>query len=291
MDVNVDKNSYIPDSQENVVFNALKNTNVSFVLILLIIIAIYIGIFFLVGNLSSENTNPSIKMFIIILEIVLWISLIGIVYINIKNYDHENSNFKIKMENLFNTKLANLKVETKTKKENEKSDKPNKPNKSDKEECKDNNSNKEVFHIANNLYSYQEARDVCEKYDATMANYEQIERAYNNGANWCSYGWSKDQLALFPTQQELYNELKKIPGHQHDCGRPGINGGYIKNKNVRFGVNCYGIKPKKNEKDEIYMQSIKSLPISSQDKKEENNIVAPFNKNEWSKYNKTNNKS
>ena len=66
MDINVDKNSYIPDSQENVVFNALKNTNVSFVLILLIIIAIYIGIFFLVGNLSTDNTNPSIKMFIII---------------------------------------------------------------------------------------------------------------------------------------------------------------------------------------------------------------------------------
>jgi len=281
MDINVDKNSYIPDSQENVVFNALKNTNVSFVLILLIIIAIYIGIFFLVGNLSTDNTNPSIKMFIIILEIVLWVSLIGIVYINIKNYDHENSNFKIKMENLFNTKLANLKVETK--KENDEKHK-----KEDKEECKDNNSNKEVFHIANNLYSYQEARDVCEKYDATMANYEQIERAYNNGANWCSYGWSKDQLALFPTQQELYNELKKIPGHQHDCGRPGINGGYIKNKNVKFGVNCYGVKPKKNEKDEIYMQSVQSLPISSQDTKEKssNYIVAPFNKNYWSKYNK-----
>ena len=242
MDINVDNNSYIPDSKENMVFNALKNTKFSFVLILLIIIAIYIGIFFLIGSVAQENSNSGVKIFIIILEIILWAMLIGIVYINVQNYNDENYSFKMKMENLFNTELTNLKVNAKTKETKETKDSEG--------ECeKDSDTDKEVFHITNNLYSYQEAKDICEQHNARMATYEEIERAYNKGANWCSYGWSKDQLALFPTQQELYNELKKVPGHEHDCGRPGINGGYIQNKNVRFGVNCYGIKPKPDDKD------------------------------------------
>ena len=66
MDINVDNNSYIPDSQENIIFNTLKNTKVSFVIILLIIIAIYIGIFFLIGNMAQENSNPGVKIFIIV---------------------------------------------------------------------------------------------------------------------------------------------------------------------------------------------------------------------------------
>jgi hypothetical protein len=27
------------------------------------------------------------------------------------------------------------------------------------------------------------------------------------------------------------------------CGRPGINGGYFANPNIKFGANCYGVKP------------------------------------------------
>ena len=75
-----------------------------------------------------------------------------------------------------------------------------------------------------------------------------IERAYNNGGNWCSYGWSEDQLALFPIQKSVYNELKQIKGHEHDCGRQGVNGGFMKNPLLKFGVNCYGTKPEINEK-------------------------------------------
>ena len=39
----------------------------------------------------------------------------------------------------------------------------------------------------------------------------------------------KDQMALYPTQKKTYNKLQTIKGHEHDCGRPGINGGYIAN--------------------------------------------------------------
>jgi len=45
------------------------------------------------------------------------------------------------------------------------------------------------------------------------------------------------------TQYEKWANLQTIPGHEQDCGRPGINGGYIANPNVQFGINCYGYKP------------------------------------------------
>ena len=31
--------------------------------------------------------------------------------------------------------------------------------------------------------------------------------------------------------------MQKIEGHEHDCGRPGVNGGYIANPNVNFSRN------------------------------------------------------
>ena len=86
--------------------------------------------------------------------------------------------------------------------------------------------------------------------------------------------------------------MKKIPGHEHDCGRPGINGGYIKNPNVKFGVNCYGIKPKKNKKDEEYMIALNNTPVvnnqdgsttqDAEDIEQKKRLVAPFNNTTWS---------
>ena len=94
---------------------------------------------------------------------------------------------------------------------------------------------KQVFNIPGNYYSYEDAKAMCKAYGADLATYKQIEDAYENGAEWCNYGWSAEQLALFPTQQQTYDHLQKIPGHGRDCGRPGMNGGYIANKNVKFG--------------------------------------------------------
>lgn len=102
----------------------------------------------------------------------------------------------------------------------------------------------EVFNIPQNIYTYDNAEALCKAYGAELATYDQIESAYKSGAEWCNYGWSADQMAFYPTQKTTWQKLQKIKGHKHDCGRPGINGGYIKNPNVRFGVNCYGNKPK-----------------------------------------------
>jgi hypothetical protein len=152
---------------------------------------------------------------------------------------------------------------------------------------------KQVFHIPENIYSYEDADALCKAYGAELASYNEVESAYENGAEWCSYGWSKNQLALYPTQKKTYKKLQKIKGHEHDCGRPGINGGYIANKNVRFGVNCYGNKPEADAKDQEYMDKAKLIPISQKDIKLRERIdkfkrhlpsvlVAPFNKINWS---------
>lgn len=101
---------------------------------------------------------------------------------------------------------------------------------------------KQVFNVSNNLYNYEEAQKVCAAFDASLATYNQVEAAYNNGGEWCNYGWSDGQMAYFPTQKDTWEKLQKNPNTKHACGRPGINGGFINNPYVRFGANCYGIK-------------------------------------------------
>lgn len=152
----------------------------------------------------------------------------------------------------------------------------------------------QVFHIPGNKYTYRDAKALCKAYDARLATYEEIENAYNNGGEWCSYGWSADQLALFPTQKSTYDALSAIEGHQNDCGRPGVNGGYIDNAKVRFGVNCYGHKPKITPKEQKAMQNHSSYPLTHEeivlDKKTAKYRakladieVSPFNGTTWSR--------
>lgn len=151
---------------------------------------------------------------------------------------------------------------------------------------------KQVFNIPGNYYTYDSAKALCKAYGSELATYQQVEDAYKNGGEWCNYGWSDKQMALFPTQQNTFNNLQKIKGHEHDCGRPGINGGYIANPNVKFGVNCYGNKPKITQDEEELMKIASPYPKTMQDiefqkkvdywKNQLNDIlVSPFNYNRW----------
>lgn len=101
----------------------------------------------------------------------------------------------------------------------------------------------EVFNIGNNMYTYDDAQSVCKSFGARLATYDEVETAYTKGAEWCNYGWSDGQAAYFPTQKDTWTELQKSESTKHSCGRPGVNGGFIDNPDVRFGVNCYGKKP------------------------------------------------
>lgn len=123
----------------------------------------------------------------------------------------------------------------------------------------------EVFNIGNNMYTFDDAQSVCQSFGARLATYDEVESAYTKGAEWCNYGWSDGQAAYFPTQKSTWQELQKSESTKHSCGRPGVNGGYIANPNVRFGVNCYGKKPKPKPADLAALSSGKNIPKTPED--------------------------
>ena len=157
---------------------------------------------------------------------------------------------------------------------------------------------KEVYNVSNNLYNYEEAQAICKAYGADMASYDQLEQSYEDGAEWCNYGWSDKQMIFFPTQKKTWNELQKNENTKNNCGRPGVNGGYMSNPYLKFGVNCYGVKPSPTAEDllEMKAQREKIYAKTTEDKELEKKVdywkqnstkllnLNSFNNNEWSKY-------
>lgn len=156
----------------------------------------------------------------------------------------------------------------------------------------------EVFNVSDNLYTYDDAQAICTAYGAKLATYDQIEDAYNNGAEWCNYGWSDGQMAFFPTQKETWNKLQQTKNRKNDCGRPGVNGGYFGNPLLRFGVNCYGKKPPPSQADLDRMAANKDInvPHSEEDVVINNKVnywrqnmgnllvLNSFDRTQWSEY-------
>ena len=259
------------------------NTNMAnplIITLLVFIIIIYFVLFASLGNnIESMNAPSSSKAS---LEILLWGVFLVIIIINGMNY-FLNVNIITSIKNLFSGEPEiDITVERET--EGQITGSSSVP------ELK---FEKQVYHIPGNKYTFDDARAVCKAYGNRLANYKEIENAYQNGADWCSYGWSEDQMALFPTQMERWERLQKIEGHENDCGRPGINGGYIANPNVRFGVNCYGYRPKITSQEAEMMKNIPLFPKTQKEldfqkrieywkNKIANIVVSPFNSNNWS---------
>ena len=151
----------------------------------------------------------------------------------------------------------------------------------------------QVFHIADNKYGFEDAKAICAAYGSRLASIKELDDAYNNGADFCSYGWSDGQMALYPTQYEKWEKLQKIEGHEHDCGRPGINGGYISNAAVRFGVNCFGVKRPITEEETDAMRSTSLYPKTQKETEFDKRVdywrknmtdlsLSPFSQTQWS---------
>lgn len=136
--------------------------------------------------------------------------------------------------------------------------------------------NEEVFNIANNIYTYDDAQAACKSFNGRLATYDEVEKAYNDGGEWCNYGWSDNQSIYFPTQKKTWNDLQKNETHKNDCGRPGVNGGFIDNPNARFGVNCFGVKPKPSEKELQYMNTSKTTVIPKTPEEIASNLKVEF---------------
>lgn len=151
----------------------------------------------------------------------------------------------------------------------------------------------QVFNLPENKYTYEDAKAVCKAYGARLATYEDMTEAYDKGADWCSFGWSDEQMALFPTQQEKWDKLQKMKGHEQDCGRPGINGGYVYDPSMNYGVNCFGPKPSITKSE---MELMRATPFYNKTMNEikfdekvnhwrsklDHVELAPFNHDNWS---------
>ena len=70
--------------------------------------------------------------------------------------------------------------------------------------------------------------------------------------------------------------------------------GFINNPNVRFGVNCFGHKPKITPEERNLMSNMTNVPLTPEEKELENKtkyyksklkdiLISPFNKNKWKK--------
>ena len=156
---------------------------------------------------------------------------------------------------------------------------------------KENNS---VFNISRNIYNYEDAEPMCKAMGAELATYEQVLEAYKKGADWCNYGWVKGQMAVYPTQEKTWQKIQEGPAsNKFSCGRPGVNGGFFDNPELKFGVNCVGKRPIENETSDLQNLSEFIVPPTTEqiefDKKVHkfreglgNVSVLPFNKDQWS---------
>ncbi len=149
----------------------------------------------------------------------------------------------------------------------------------------------EVFHIADKSFTYDEAEAVCAAQDATLATLEQVIEAYNAGAEWCSYGWSAGGMALYPTQKATWDALQREvdPAKRTGCGRPGVNGGYF-DPMTKFGVNCFGFKPKGDFKPPAPLPGVDKTAFDAMvarfKEMAKSMTMAPFSRQEWSGYGK-----
>ena len=145
----------------------------------------------------------------------------------------------------------------------------------------------QVYNIRDNIYTYKDARAVCKAHGGRLASLDQVIEAYHKGADWCNYGWSEGQLALFPTQKKSWEKLQGDSKRRTECGVPGVNGGYFRDKKYLFGANCYGPKPEAKP-HEKYKNNYNVDPldnrISYYKKQLDTTKILPFNSNKWSQY-------
>ena len=280
--MNIELNNGMPNLYDG--FNKkISNANPIVLIVITILIIFYYVIFHTLGA-STESTasfsgvTRSAAESISGTEILFWALFIFLVTINGLQYFFD-IDIKAQIRNLFSpTPEVDITIDSKKEQE---------------VDILELTKPKEVFNVPGNKYTYEDAKAICKAYGSRLASYNEVEKSYEEGGEWCSYGWSEDQLALFPTQQKTYDELQKRKGHENDCGRPGINGGFIANPNVKFGVNCYGYKPSITELERNSMNNIDPFPLTKKEKDFEKRVeyykrkipeikISPFNNTEWS---------
>ena len=246
-------------------------------------------------SFSGEPNNSSLTMSFVtnLLSVIIVIIFIVLLVINGTQY-YFGVDIVAKIKDYFGKNTESEKEKEEKEEKKEKEEKNKNENKKIFPTIRKPVLKKEVFNIPGNYFNYDDAKSLCQAHGARLATYNQVEDAYNNGAEWCNYGWSEGQMALFPTQKTTYNGLQKIKGHENDCGRPGVNGGYMANPEIQYGVNCYGYKPKMTKEEEDLMNTSTPYPKTEKDLDMERRVnywktkldeilVSPFNYKNWSR--------
>ena len=276
MEVSLNSNNEMPYSYDYLNYIG-KNSYVFFIFII-VIIGYYI-IFSYLGT-SPETISNSSNSSLNILEIILWGVFILLILLNSITYIF-NTSITASLKNIFTT-TPQVDIVL---------DNPSPSNVSSN--IPEITRKQQVFHIPQNKYTFDDSKAICSAYGGRLATYKELEDSYKDGADWCSFGWSDGQMAFYPTQTDKWTNLQNIPGHEHDCGRPGINGGYIDNPNVRFGVNCFGYKPKISQKELQQMETTPLYPKTNKEIDFDKKVdywrsklseisISPFNNSNWS---------
>lgn len=270
---------------------SMLNLNIS--PIILVFFLVILIIFYIIFNtfVSNSNSNEAPKGFGI-LFIIIWCIFLILIFGNALKYLFD-LNLKAIMKDLMKP-IPQLNLHLNSDKGKKYDDYEYGECEGEKEEEEEGADKKEVYHIPRNIYTYDNAKALCKAFDGRLAKINEIEEAYDSGAEWCSYGWSDKQMALFPTQYKSWKKLQKQKGRENDCGRPGINGGYMKNTSLKYGVNCYGKKPKITNIEKQLMQIKNPVPVSEDERNFNKKVdyykhrlpsilLSPHDKKKWSK--------
>ena len=219
---------------------------------LIIVLIVYYLIFLFLGTSNSDTKSFSRSIF----ETLLFGIIIILIFINGITYFF-NINIGTEVKNLFSTEpelIINKKKVTQP-------------------TCdislniqQEPISEKEAYHIPGNNFTYNDAKAVCKAFDGDIATFNQLRDAQKKGASWCSYGWSNDKLALYPTSEYDWKKLQETSDKKYSCGLPGINGSYLDNPYVKLGANCYGVKPYKSKLESDVLTDDYNIPKSEKEK-------------------------
>ena len=203
------------------------------------------------------NSYSSLEILLFIIMFVT-IALIGTHYFL-------GINLTATLQNLFEKKEVDVAIVQPTK---------SKPTNSD-------TSKEQTYHVQGR-FDYMNAKAICKAYNGQIASFKQVSDAYDHGAEWCDYGWADDNMVLYPTQYKSWKSYQE--GDKEKCGRPGVNGGYNNHLFQKFGVNCFGKKPKLHgpmPKQVVPQEGIDKR-VEYWQSKLKTLTVAPFNYKEWS---------
>lgn len=252
-----------------------------------------IPFFYFIIYLCEIPMDPFNKLFIILFwEIITWLTFIFFLIVDTFHYL-----FKIEILVVL-YELFSGKKEDKKPEEDKKPDVVPEAKTDTSANSVFSTSNEEVFFVGNNEFSYKDAQAVCEANHSKLATYEQIEKAYLDGAEWLGYGWSAGQYAYFPLQKETWKKLSESDVEGTTAiskTRPGISGGYFGNPDIQFGANCFGVKPAKKAGDLQANLSQPVVPKTAHERELEQKVnfykqnmdkinIVSFNEKKWSEF-------